>query len=41
MLLAVESAAGQRKTVLAEQSVLNTLQQHRLAELRSTGVRVV
>jgi hypothetical protein len=40
VLLAVESAAGQRKTVLAEQSVLDTLQQHRLAELRSTGVSV-
>lgn len=41
MLLAVESAAGHRKTVLAERSVLTTLQQHRLAELWSTGVRLV
>lgn len=37
MLLAVEAAAGRHKTLLAEGSVLDTLQQHRLAELRSTG----
>lgn len=37
VLLAVESAAGRHKTVLAEGAVLDTLQQHRLAELRSTG----
>lgn len=37
VLLAVEAAAGRRKTLLAERSVLDTLQQHRLAELRSTG----
>lgn len=37
VLLAVEASAGRLKTVLAEQSVLDTLRQHRLAELKSTG----
>jgi hypothetical protein len=37
VLLAVEASAGRIKTVLAEPSVLDTLQQHRLAELKSTG----
>jgi hypothetical protein len=38
VLLAVEASAGRLKTVLAEPSVLDTLQQHRLAELNSTGM---
>lgn len=37
VLLAVEAAAGRRMTVYAEASILDTLLQHRLAELRSTG----
>jgi len=37
VLLAVEAAAGRRRTVLAEAAVLHTLQEHRLAELKSTG----
>lgn len=37
VLLAVEAAAGRRRTVLAEAAVLHMLQEHRLAELRSTG----
>lgn len=37
MLLAVEAAAGRRKCVVAEEGVMQTLQLHRLAELRSTG----
>lgn len=37
VVLAVEAAAGRRKAVLAEAAVLQTLQQHRLAELASTG----
>lgn len=36
-MLAVEAQAGRTKTLLAEGGVLLTLQEHRLAELRSTG----
>jgi glyoxylase-like metal-dependent hydrolase (beta-lactamase superfamily II) len=38
VVLAVEAAAGRRKTVLAEAAVLDTLLAHRLHELASTGV---
>jgi hypothetical protein len=41
VLLAVQAAAGSRMTVLAERQVMQRLQQHRLAELQSTGGRRV
>jgi hypothetical protein len=37
VLLAVQSGSGCSCTLLAEASVMDTLQQHRLAELKSTG----